>query len=129
QAVERPRARLHHDPPNDRSALRIVLGRSPPHVVEHIKRDLFGHLAVAADAHDQGEHDATTTFVVALVVPADCQRQLPRPAAPSPAPEWCWTDRRKAGPRASAPSHLDRRTPASDSPAANMASSRGEHKM
>jgi hypothetical protein len=58
QAIERPRARLVHDPAEHRAVRGVVTRRAPPDVMEDVDRKLFSGFPVACDSHDQSEDDA-----------------------------------------------------------------------
>src|SRR5262249_48302852 len=58
QAIDRPRARLVHDPAQHRGVRGVVTRRAPPDVMEDIDRELFSGFPVARDSHDQSEDDA-----------------------------------------------------------------------
>jgi len=58
QPVNRPRARLIHDPSDDGSAGRIVSRRSSPNVVEDIQAQFFGGFPVVRYPDDQRKNDS-----------------------------------------------------------------------
>jgi hypothetical protein len=53
QAVDRPRARLVHDPAEHRAVRGVVARRAPPHVMEHVDGQLFSGFSVGRDSHDR----------------------------------------------------------------------------
>ena len=63
QAVDRPRARLVHDPAEHRAVRGVVPRRAPPHVVEDVDGELFSGFAVGRDSHDQSEDGAMSPLV------------------------------------------------------------------
>jgi hypothetical protein len=63
QPVDRPGARLIHNPTDDGSVRRIVSRRSSPHIVEHIERQFFSGLTIVGYPHYQCENDSMRLFV------------------------------------------------------------------
>ena len=63
QAVDRPRARLVHDPAEHRAVRGVVTRRAPPDVVEDVDGELFSGFPVGRDSHDQREDDAMRPLV------------------------------------------------------------------
>ncbi len=63
ETVDRPGARLIHNPPDDRSVGRIVSRRPSPHIVEHIERHFFSGFAVVGYPHYQCKNDSIRLFV------------------------------------------------------------------
>ena len=63
QAVDRPRARLVHDPAEHRAVRGVVTRRAPPDVMEDVDGELFGGFPVGRDSHDQGEDEAMSPLV------------------------------------------------------------------
>ena len=58
QSVNRPGARLIHDPADHGTARRVIGRRSSPHIVEHVDRQFFSGFLIAGDPHDQCENDS-----------------------------------------------------------------------
>ena len=63
QAVDRPRARLVHDPAEHRAVGGVVARGAPPDVMEDVDGELLGGFPVGRDPHDQGEHHAMSPLV------------------------------------------------------------------
>jgi hypothetical protein len=66
QAINRPAARLIHDPADDRPVSRIIARGSPPHFIEDIERDFFGSFSIHGYPHDQRENDSMRSLVKAI---------------------------------------------------------------
>jgi hypothetical protein len=63
QAVNRPAARLIHDPAGDRPVCGIVARRFSPYVMEDIERNFFGRLSIHDYPHDQRKNDPMRSLV------------------------------------------------------------------
>ena len=63
QAVDRPRARLVHDPAEHRAVRGVVTRRAPPDVMEDVDGELFSGFPVGRDSHDQREDEAMRPLV------------------------------------------------------------------
>jgi hypothetical protein len=63
QAINRPAARLIHDPADDRPVSRIIARGSSPHFIEDIECKFFGSFSIHDDPHDQRENDSMRLLV------------------------------------------------------------------
>jgi hypothetical protein len=63
QAVDRPRARLVHDPAEHRAVRGVVMRRAPPDVMEDIDGELFSGFPVGCNSHNQSEDEAMSHLV------------------------------------------------------------------
>jgi len=63
QAINRPAARLIHNPAADRSVSGIIGRGFSPHFIEYIERDFFGGFSIRGYPHDQRKNDSMRLLV------------------------------------------------------------------
>ena len=63
QAINRPAARLIHDPVDDRPVSRIVGRGLSPYVIENIEGEFFGRFPIRGYPHDQRKNDSMRLLV------------------------------------------------------------------